>query len=99
MSNSLMLENNLQEFPPAQIVFDNSLIMPESEIGRYCRPPADTVFPLEYAFHLFGGIQGKTILDLGCGEGLNTIVLAGLGANVLSVDSSEKNLAATRRRA
>jgi len=99
MSNSLMLENNLQEFPPAQIVFDNSLIMPASEIGRYCRPPADTVFPLEYAFHLFGGIQGKTILDLGCGEGLNTIVLAGLGANVLSVDSSEKNLAATRRRA
>ena len=35
----------------------------------------------------------------GCGEGLNTIILAGLGANVFSIDWSEKNLAATCRRA
>src|SRR5882672_3728635 len=73
--------------------------MPESEIERYRRPSAETVFPLEYAFHLFGGIQGKTIVDLGCGEGLNTIILAGLGANVFSIDCSQKNLAATCRRA
>jgi len=99
VSNLLALQNNVQEFPPAQIVFDNSLLVPGSEIARYRRPPADTVFPLEYAFHLFGNIQGKTIVDLGCGEGLNTIILAGLGANVFSIDWSEKNLAATCRRA
>ena len=99
MSNLLALQNNVQEFPPAQIVFDNSLLVPGSEIARYRRPPADTVFPLEYAFHLFGNIQGKTIVDLGFGEGLNTIILAGLGANVFSIDWSEKNLAATCRRA
>jgi SAM-dependent methyltransferase len=99
VSNLLTLQNDLQEFPLVQSVFDNSLIMPESEIDRYCRPPADTVFPLEYAFHLFGATQGKTIVDLGCGEGLNTIILAGLGAHVFSIDSSEKNLDATCRRA
>jgi len=38
-------------------------------------------------------------VDLGCGEGLNTIILAGLGANVFSIDCSQKNLAATCRRA
>src|SRR5205085_1508612 len=62
-------------------------------------PPADTIFPLEYAFHLLGDVRGKTIVDLGCGEGLNTILLARLGANVVSIDCSEKNLAATNRRA
>jgi SAM-dependent methyltransferase len=99
VSNLLTLQSNAQEFQPAQIAFDNSLIMSRSEIERYRRPSADTVFPLEYAFHLFGSIQGKTIVDLGCGEGLNTVILAGLGANVISIDCSQKNLAATGRRA
>jgi len=38
-------------------------------------------------------------VDLGCKEGLTTLILAVLGANVISVDVSEKNLALTAERA
>ena len=100
VSKLLAPENDLQEFRPVQTVLnDDSLMMPESEVRRYFCPLADAVFPLEYTFHLFGAVQGKTIVDLGCGQGLNTILLARLGANVLSVDCSQKNLAAASRRA
>jgi ubiquinone/menaquinone biosynthesis C-methylase UbiE len=48
---------------------------------------------------LLGNLQGKTIVDLGCGEGVNTAILARLGARVLSVDTSGVSLELTGRRA
>jgi 2-polyprenyl-3-methyl-5-hydroxy-6-metoxy-1,4-benzoquinol methylase len=78
---------------------DSSLVMPKWNIERYRRPSAATPFPLEYAFHLLGDIQGKTVLDLGCGDGLNTTILASLGANVVAVDISDKSLEVTYDRA
>ena len=33
--------------------------------GAAAHPP----FALEYAFHLLGDVNGKTVLDLGCGTG------------------------------
>lgn len=41
-------------------------------------------------FELIGEIKGFTILDLACGEGYNTRILAGKGARVIGVDFSEK---------
>jgi SAM-dependent methyltransferase len=38
------------------------------------------------------------ILDLGCGDGLNTMLLAMLGARVVAVDVSKKSLEVTRER-
>ncbi len=39
----------------------------EDIIERYRNPPAETVYPLEYAYYLLGDIEGKTIVDYGCG--------------------------------
>jgi SAM-dependent methyltransferase len=77
----------------------DSLIMSEGDIRRYERPREDTVFPLEYAFHLLGQVENRKVIDLGCGDGANTVILASLGARVFSVDISKENLDLTGRRA
>ena len=41
---------------------------------------------------------GFRVLEIGCGTGLDTIVLAGLGARVIACDPAEEMLACTRRR-
>ena len=69
------------------------------DIHRYSRTAADTTFPLEYAFHLLSRVRGKTVVDLGCGEGMTTVILGALGARVLTVDSSQANLIRAARHA
>jgi ubiquinone/menaquinone biosynthesis C-methylase UbiE len=39
---------------------------------------------------LVGNVKGKKTLDLGCGEGSNTRILARRGAKIVGVDSSER---------
>jgi len=41
-------------------------------------------------FSLICDVQGKVVLDLACGEGFNTRILAKKGANVVGVDSSKQ---------
>lgn len=69
------------------------------DIRPYEEPAEDTVFPVEYAFHLLDGVHGRTVVDLGCGAGLNTVILARLGARVISIDNSGSNLEMTEHRA
>ena len=45
-----------------------------------------------------GDVQGKTVLDLGCGTGRHSLWLAGAGADVTAVDFSEGMLAEARRK-
>lgn len=81
----------IRNFPP-------ELVMPRWNILRYERPQPATPFPLEYAFYLLGDLAGKTIVDFGCGDGLNTVILAALGAKVIAVDVSDKSLETTNNR-
>lgn len=69
-----------------------------AQIARYKNPPADTLYPLEYAYHLLGDVSGKTVFDFGCGNGENTILLAGRGARVLSMDISAASVAVAEKR-
>ncbi|MFQ6061262.1 MAG: class I SAM-dependent methyltransferase [Thermoplasmata archaeon] len=41
-------------------------------------------------FELLGNIRGKRILDLGCGEGYNSRIMARKGARVVGIDFSQK---------
>ena len=68
------------------------------QIDRYLTPSPDTVFPLEYAFHLVGDVVGKTVLDFGCGNGESVVVLAHKGARVIGLDISPELIALARRR-
>ena len=69
-----------------------------SEITRYLQPPADTCYPLEYAFHLLGDVRGKDVLDLGCGSGENTLLLAHRKAKVIALDISPDLIHVAKRR-
>lgn len=69
-----------------------------AQITRYQSPPADTVYPLEFSYHLLGDVRGKTVLDFGCGNGENTILLVGRGARVLSMDISTASVKVAEKR-
>lgn len=48
---------------------------------------------------LLGDVSGRTLLDLGCGDGKLAVELASRGAQVTAVDASEPMIAAARARA
>lgn len=70
----------------------------EDIIQRYANPPAETAFPLEYAYHLLGDARGKTVLDYGCGLGDNSVLLASRGAKVVGVDISPELIDLAQKR-
>ena len=70
----------------------------DRRFARYRNPPAETPYPLEYAYHLVGNIEGKRVLDFGCGSGANSLLLAKRGAIVCGIDISHDLLAIARQR-
>ena len=69
-----------------------------AQVERYLNPPADTPYALEYAFYLLGNVEGKTVLDLGCGAGECIVPLVERGARVIGIDISTDLIALARRR-
>jgi SAM-dependent methyltransferase len=74
------------------------VILTPVDVDRYLDPPGDTPYGLEYAFHLLGEVEGKTVLDLGCGTGETLIPLVKRGAKVIAMDISPELVALARRR-
>ena len=68
------------------------------QLARYLAPPPTTPFALEYAFHLLGDVNGKTVLDLGCGTGSNLIPLIKRGADTIGIDISPDLIRLARKR-
>jgi 2-polyprenyl-3-methyl-5-hydroxy-6-metoxy-1,4-benzoquinol methylase len=50
------------------------------------------------AFKMVGNVKGKRVLDLSCGEGYNTRILARRGAKVVGVDFSRKMIELASKR-
>jgi 2-polyprenyl-3-methyl-5-hydroxy-6-metoxy-1,4-benzoquinol methylase len=55
--------------------------------------------PSEPALKLLGNLDGKRVLDLGCGAGHSSVAFAKQGAKVIAIDSSATQVAAARRAA
>jgi ubiquinone/menaquinone biosynthesis C-methylase UbiE len=70
----------------------------ERQVVRYMSPSRQSPFPLEYVYALLGDVVGRTVLDLGCGSGENSLLLARRGASVIGVDISESLLALASQR-
>ena len=70
----------------------------EANLRRYLDPPADAAHPLEYAFHLLGDLRGRTVLDLGCGDGENLVPMVTRGANVIGLEISPSLIAVAGKR-
>jgi SAM-dependent methyltransferase len=82
----------------ATLTPDAALRSSARTLARYQAPPAFTPYPLEYAYHLLGHVDGLRVLDYGCGSGANTVLLAHRGAHVWAVDISEDLIRLGQRR-
>lgn len=67
-------------------------------LERYKNPPAETCYPLEYAFHLLGDVHKKLVVDLGCGAGAEIVPLRQRGADVIGIDLSPDLISIAQRR-
>jgi len=56
-------------------------------------------FSKEYRLRLLGDLRGKRVLDLGCGDGTNAVILAKQGAIVTGLDISPGAIAVAKERA
>ena len=66
---------------------------------RYTTPPAQTVYPREYYYHLLAPLAGKDTLEIACGNGIDACLCAHNGANVHAYDLSPKSIQMVRQRA
>ncbi len=66
---------------------------------RYTAPPATTIYPREFFYHLLTPLAGKDILEIAAGNGIDASICAHNGANVHAYDLSEKSIDLVRRRA
>ena len=67
-------------------------------VKRYASPLRKRL-PPEYRFYILGNLAGQTVLEVGCGDGANAILLAKLGAQVVGVDVSQASIELAEKRA
>jgi 2-polyprenyl-3-methyl-5-hydroxy-6-metoxy-1,4-benzoquinol methylase len=57
-------------------------------LARYSAARPRRRFKEEFRFRILGDLRGKRVLDVGCGDGRNAVLLAKLGARVTGIDIS-----------
>jgi 2-polyprenyl-3-methyl-5-hydroxy-6-metoxy-1,4-benzoquinol methylase len=67
-------------------------------VARYYEP-THPWFSKEFRFQLLGNLRGKQVLDVGCGEGSNSVLMAKYGACVTGVDISPGFIDVCKQRA
>ena len=72
--------------------------LPPEVLARYLEHPR-RIYEKEFRFRLLGDLHGQRVLDVGCGEGTNAVLLAKLGAEVEGVDVSSRLVEIGTRRA
>ena len=83
----------------ARRIEENHLPIDPLALQRYARPVLRKRFNKEYRFKVLGPLEGKTLLDVGCGDGQNSVMLARMGARVTGIDVSPGAIEVARRRA
>jgi 2-polyprenyl-3-methyl-5-hydroxy-6-metoxy-1,4-benzoquinol methylase len=68
-------------------------------LQRYSRPRNQAWLSPDFCMSVLGDLKGKWLLDVGCGEGVNAVLFARLGARVTAIDISSGALEIARRRA
>jgi ubiquinone/menaquinone biosynthesis C-methylase UbiE len=79
---------------------DSHMIIPEAVIDRYRhahKKPSN--FPKDTLFTMILPLEGKHVLDYGCGSGENACLLAACGATVTGFDISPVSIEKAKRRA
>jgi len=67
-------------------------------VARYYEPEHPW-FNKEFRFRLLGDLRGKHVLDIGCGDGINSTLMAKYGARVTGVDISPGSIDLCKQRA
>lgn len=83
----------------SQIDDDAIAATPLEVLERYRENRHWRLYPKEYMYRTMGNLDGKRVLDFGCGSGEISTQLALLGADVLAFDLSPDHLELARRRA
>lgn len=65
---------------------------------RYTNPPANTIFPREYYYHLLGNLKDKSVLEIAAGNGIDAAILTHNGANLHAYDLSPKSIDMVKHR-
>jgi 2-polyprenyl-3-methyl-5-hydroxy-6-metoxy-1,4-benzoquinol methylase len=66
--------------------------------NRYEAAMRQPRYPLEVAYAMLGSLKGKRVLDIGCGNGENSLLFARWGATVTGVDISTGAISVATRR-
>jgi SAM-dependent methyltransferase len=100
MEDSRLSLRDQAEVERSSVEAQNTVLKPVDplQVARYLAPPPTTPFALEYAFHLLGDVNGKSVLDLGCGTGSNLVPLIKRGAHTIGIDISPDLIRLARKR-
>jgi 2-polyprenyl-3-methyl-5-hydroxy-6-metoxy-1,4-benzoquinol methylase len=94
--------NDFDRWKQEQEYFDNEEYsegaIPANTIQRYkmCKKP---FLFAEFRYAVLGDIRGKRVLEIGCGDGGNSVILALKGAHVVGIDISPRAIGIAKQRA